>query len=93
MEVKARSAACAVHTGRETPLPELLGQLIGLLAEAFEDEWSRGCGTRGGYHRHLRDGSEVCQRCREAEREDGRRRRHAQPGRTASGAAAERAAA
>ena len=73
VEVKVRSAACLVHDGRETPLSDLLGQLISLLAEALEGELA--CGTRGGYHRHLREGSEVCPGCREAEREDGRKRR------------------
>ena len=87
MEVKVRSAACLVHDGRETPLPELLGQLISLLAEALEGELA--CGTRGGYHRHLREGSEVCPGCREASREYERSRAGKRP----AGAAADRAAA
>jgi hypothetical protein len=92
MQVKARSGACVVHIA-EPSVPVLLDQLIALLAEAFEDEWSLGCGRRGGYHRHLRDGSEVCPRCREAEREDGRKRRHARPRKPAAGAVAAREAA
>jgi hypothetical protein len=72
MQVKARSEACSVHIP-EPPLPVLVGQVIALLAEAFEDELR--CGTRGGYHRHLREKTEVCPGCREAEREDGRKRR------------------
>jgi hypothetical protein len=91
MQVKARSAACAVHAG-EPPVPVLLGRLIALLAEAFEDERARGCGSRGGYHRHLREKTPVCARCRAAEREHGRGRRRDRSRKPATAAPAREAA-
>jgi len=52
-----------------------LGWLIAEIAEAAgEAGWLIRCGTQGGYSLHIRQKTEVCPECREAEREYDRNR-------------------
>ena len=95
VEPEARECERRQVTARdEVPLPELLGQLIALLAEALQPErdsdrdW---CGTDKGYKRHLREKTETCPACRWYERERTRRRRRL--GAQAAAGAAEQEAA
>ena len=84
-QVKVLSGACTVHLAapkpplrEEPPLPDdgltvedLIGQVIGLLAQALGEADRRPsarCGTRSGYKKHRREQTPACAECLEAVR-------------------------
>jgi hypothetical protein len=60
---------------------DALRRLVILVARRVEAQALRDaarCGSRGGYHRHLREETAVCRRCRTANRDYDRPRKRAQ---------------
>jgi hypothetical protein len=77
IEWRAQSPAWQAELERRDALRRLV-ILVARTAEARALRDAARCGSRSGFHRHLREGTVTCRRCRMANRDYGRPRKRAE---------------